>query len=222
MKAMESLTSPKTLVEQTYEVILDAICDGTLKPGERLTQEDIAARLDVSRQPVTHALVILRAQGFVTEVGKRGVAVAPVEPDFLKAIYEFRSAVDPLAAELACAKIKPEDIQRGRDLITRGRNLVLANDSKGVVSADMNFHSFLYELSGNPLVVETMRLNWRHLRRGMGEILSFPGLSIRVWREHEEILDAVVNKDAKLAARLMHGHVLGAYKRVVLGEEQTA
>lgn len=216
---MESLAAPKRLVEQTYEVILDAICDGTLKPGERLTQEDIAARLNVSRQPVTHALVILRAQGFVTEAGKRGVAVAPVQPEFLKAIYEFRSAVEPLAAELGTANLKPQHIRFGRELLARGRNLVLAGDRKGVVQADMDFHSFIYELSGNPLIIDTMRLNWQHLRRGMGEILSYPGLSIRVWREHEEILEAMISGDAKLAARYMHSHLLGAYKRVILGEK---
>lgn len=216
---MESLAAPKRLVEQTYDVILDAICDGTLKPGERLTQEDIAARLNVSRQPVTHALVILRAQGFVTEAGKRGVAVAPVQPELLKAIYEFRSAVEPLAAELATANLKPEHIRQGRELLAHGRNLVLANDRKGVVQADMDFHSFIYDLSGNPLIIDTMRLNWQHLRRGMGEILSYPGLSIRVWREHEDILEAMIAGDAKLAARNMRSHLLGAYKRVILGEK---
>lgn len=216
---METLAAPKRLVEQTYEVILDAICDGTLKPGERLTQEDIAARLNVSRQPVTHALVILRSQGFVIESGKRGVSVAPVQPDLLKAIYEFRSAVEPLAAELATAHLKPEHIRKGRDLVVHGRNLVLANDQKGVVHADMEFHSFIYDLSANPLVIDTMRLNWQHLRRAMGEILSFPGLSIRVWREHEEILEAMIRGEAKVAAELMRNHLVGAYRRVMMGEK---
>src|ERR1700728_890214 len=59
---LESLESPRSLVDQAYEVILDALCDGTFKPGERLTQESIAARLNVSRQPVTHAFAVLKAQ----------------------------------------------------------------------------------------------------------------------------------------------------------------
>ena len=61
---MEFLTSPKNLVDQAYEVILDALSDGTFKSGGRLTQEDIAARLNVSRQPVTHALAVLTIQMF--------------------------------------------------------------------------------------------------------------------------------------------------------------
>ena len=65
---MDALLSAKSLVDQAYGVILDAVCDGTLKPGERLTQEDIASRLNVSRQPVTHALALLKAQGFLDAV----------------------------------------------------------------------------------------------------------------------------------------------------------
>lgn len=73
-EVLESLAPPKSLVDQVYEVILDALCDGTFKPGERLTQESIAARLNVSRQPVTHALAVLKAQGFLAQ-GRQGLTV---------------------------------------------------------------------------------------------------------------------------------------------------
>src|SRR5437868_1448753 len=78
--ALESLVSPTTLVDQAYAVILDAICDGTLKPGERLTQADVAERLNVSRQPVHNALLVLKSQGFLQESGRRGLCVAPLDP----------------------------------------------------------------------------------------------------------------------------------------------
>ena len=68
---MDTLSPQKSLVDQAYERILDAVCDGTFRPGERLTQEEIAARLNVSRQPITHALAMLKTQGFLTEAGRR-------------------------------------------------------------------------------------------------------------------------------------------------------
>ena len=64
---MESIQPSRTLVEQAYSIILDAICDRTLAPGERLTQEEVATRLNVSRQPVMHALATLKSQGFVQQ-----------------------------------------------------------------------------------------------------------------------------------------------------------
>ena len=88
---MESLTAPKTLVDQAYDVILDAICTGTLKPGERLTQNDIARRLNVSRQPIHNVLLVLKAQGFLREAGRRGLAVAPLDPRLAAAFARLSS-----------------------------------------------------------------------------------------------------------------------------------
>jgi len=211
---VEFLASPKTLVEQAYEVILDAICAGTLKPGERLTQDSVARRLNVSRQPVHNALLVLKAQGFVEDAGRRGLAVVPLDPKLFAAIYQFRSAIEPLAVTLATPRLTAHAKKRGRALIAQGRAAVEAGDSKRLVQADMDFHSFIYELSDNPLVLQTMRLNWQHLRRAMGAVLRFPGLARRVWREHDAILAAMARGDADDAARLIHDHVVRAYQDV--------
>jgi DNA-binding GntR family transcriptional regulator len=210
---LESLAPPKNLVDQVYEVILDALCDGTFKPGERLTQEDIAARLKVSRQPVTHALAILKAQGFLAQ-GRQGLTVTAVDPDFFEAIYQFRSAVEPLAVTLATSRLTKEAIAKGRALIEHGRKLVDTGDAGAALQADMDFHSFIYELSGNPLIAETMRLHWRHLRRAMGKVLRHPGMSISVWKEHGRILESMIRGDAEGASELMRRHLVEAYDRV--------
>src|SRR5690349_12070400 len=168
---VESLESPKTLVEQAYEVILGAICTGTLKPGERLTQDSVAKRLNVSRQPVNNALLVLKAQGFVRDAGRRGLAVAPLDPKLFEAIYQFRSAIEPLAVRLATPRLDAAATRRGRALLAQGRAAAQAGDDKALVQADMDFHSFIYELSDNAMILQTMRLNWQHLRRAMGEVL---------------------------------------------------
>nr|WP_249788652.1 GntR family transcriptional regulator [Bradyrhizobium sp. G127] len=209
---MESLAPPKSLVDQVYEVILDALCDGTFKPGERLTQEDIAARLNVSRQPVTHALAILKAQGFLAQ-GRQGLTVTPVDPAFFEAIYQIRSAVEPLAVTLATPRLTKDAIAKGRALVEHGRELVDTGDERASLQADMDFHSFIYELSGNPLIAETMRLHWRHLRRAMGKVLRHPGMSVSVWKEHGRILERMIRGDAEGAAELMRRHLVEAYAR---------
>ena len=211
---MESLAQPKNLVERAYDVILDALCDGTLKAGERLTQEDIAARLNVSRQPVTHALAVLKAQGFLVNSGRRGLMVTTVEAENFKAIYQFRSAIEPLAVTLATPRLTPEAILRGRTLLAEGGTAVATGDRNASLQADVNFHSFIYEMSGNPLIGETMRLHWRHLRRGMGQVLRYPGMSSSVWEEHGRILEQMIRGEADGAAELMRRHLVEAYARV--------
>lgn len=211
---LDFLEPQKSLVDQAYEVILDALCDGTFQPGERLTQEDIAARLNVSRQPVTHALAVLKAQGFLESSGRRGLTVTAVDPAFFEAIYQFRSAVEPLAVRLATARLSSQAILRGRSLVERGRNLVQAPDPAASLRADIDFHQFIHDLSGNPVIIETMRLHWRHLRRAMGTVLRAPGMSIAVWQEHDRIFETMVRGDAEAAAEEMRRHLLDAYQRV--------
>lgn len=216
---LRTLTENKSLVDQTYDVILEALCDGTFKPGDRLTQEDIALRLKVSRQPVTHALAVLRSQGFLEPVGKRGLTVAPVDPEMFEAIYQFRSAIEPLAVELATPQLSPDDILKARSLVEHGRNMVVAKDPRASLNADIAFHSFIYEKSGNPLIGQTMRLHWQHLQRAMGEVLRYPGMSISVWHEHNKILETMVRGDAKDAGELMRRHLLDAFSRVTKDPE---
>jgi DNA-binding GntR family transcriptional regulator len=194
---MRALEQSKTLIDRAYEVILDALCDGTFKPGERLT----------------HALAVLKSQGFLIS-GRRGLLVTNVEPGFLQAIYQLRSAVEPLAVELATSRLDPASVAKGRALVERGKELVASGDAKACLEADMNFHSFIYELAGNPLIADTMRFHWIHMRRGMGQVLRFPGMSINVWKEHGEIFEAMVQGNKETAAALMRSHLLDAFERV--------
>jgi DNA-binding GntR family transcriptional regulator len=220
---LESLVSPTTLVDQAYAVILDAICDGTLTPGERLTQTEIAERLNVSRQPIHNALLVLKAQGFLREAGRRGLCVAPLDPALFEAIYQFRSAIEPLAVRLATERMTPADLAQGRALIEQGVK-AMKEQGGAAIRADVAFHSWIYDLSGNAMIVRTMHVNWQHLRRTMGEVLRHPSLSTRVWSEHRAIVDAMANGDAEKAAILIGSHVISAYEdvRATLGKDLEA
>jgi DNA-binding GntR family transcriptional regulator len=216
-RPLEGLEVGKSLVERAYEVILDALCDGTFKPGERLTQEDIAARLHVSRQPVTHALVLLKSQGFLEPFGRRGLTVTAVDPEFIQALYQLRSALEPLAVVLATPRLTKAAIVQGRALIKHGRSVVREGDSKAILQADMDFHSFIYALSGNPLIADTMRLHWHHLRRAMSQVLRSPSAQLAVWNEHSNILDNMIKGHADKAAEAMRRHLVDANERIRKG-----
>lgn len=210
---MQILEPPKTLVDQTYDALLDAICTGELKPGDRIAQDDIAARLGVSRQPVNSAIAMLKAQRFVRDTGKRGVIVAPVDRGFFEQIYQFRGAVEPLAVELATPRLTPTHIAEGRRAVARGMEAMQAGDPIAVLQADIEFHTLLYLWSGNEIVADTMRLNWQHLRRSMGEVLRFPGMTTQVWKEHGRIFEAMVRGNGAEAAALMKAHIEDAVAR---------
>jgi DNA-binding GntR family transcriptional regulator len=194
------------LVDQVYRALLGAISSGSLAPGERITQEDIAQRLSVSRQPVLQALRLLKKDGFVHDAPGRGVLVAPLDAEGMQRIYQVRGALDVLAARLAAQqrfRIDPKLIERGRRA-ARGRNV------EAMIDADVAFHRAIYEASGNPLIGQSADPHWRHLRRAMGAVLQAEPQRESLWDEHEAIANAMAAGNADRAARLSEEHVAQA------------
>lgn len=213
---MQRLAVQPDLVDRAYAAILDAICDGTLAGGARVTQEELAERLDVSRQPVMQALLLLRKQGFLCEAGRRGLRVAPLDPAQILHLYEIRGVLDGLAARGAAERGAAEAKRRGPAIIAAGRRAAKAGVT-AMIAADMDFHQLLYALSGNPLIAESLALHWQHVRRIMGAVLRREGIGAAVWDEHAAILDAVIAGDQALAERLSRDHAQFSARSLAAG-----
>ena len=204
-----------SLYEQTYSAVLEAICDGVVPAGAKINQEGLAARLGVSRQPLTQALSVLRTQGFVQDAGRRGLIVSPLQRDFFVSLYQLREALDPMAAKLAAKHQDSVSSSAGKKLLKDGRIAVRSGSLAAMSNADMAFHIWIYETAGNPLLTDTMRLYWHNLRRAMTVVLG-PRVDRKlVWDEHEAIFDAIVTGDGTLAALLAQNHIRGASERVL-------
>ena len=204
---MEALPRQISLVDSVYQAIRDSICDGLLKPGERITQEGIAERLDVSRQPVGQALVLLRSQGFIRDAGRRGVMVSPLEQQTVRDIYEIRSALDQLAARLAAERASKKLQEGGKRLIGKVRESLEDASTTELVKADMDFHELIYLHSGNGLIQQSLDNYWHHLRRVMAAVIAYGYQRERIWSEHEGILNAIGDGDGDRAAILAKAHV---------------
>ena len=215
---MTPLQLQPDLVQQAYDAVLDAVCKGALGPGERITQEALAAQLGVSRQPVVQAFARLKREGFIADAGRKGVQVTPLDARRLEQVYQVRAELDALAADLTA---RLPDAQRnaaareGRALVERGRAAVTGNDLASLIAADMAFHLWLYRSSGNPLIEPTLALHWQHIRRFMGAVLSQSGARDAVWREHAAILKAVAAGDAPLARALAQSHAAEASRSLI-------
>lgn len=196
------IESTPDLVDQVYRSLLDAISEGSLPPGARIMQEDIAEQLAVSRQPVLQALRLLKKDGFVLDAPGRGVLVAPLDVGWLMQIYQVRSALDALAARLAAQarfRIDPA-------LIRQGRAAARSSDVKAMMAADAQFHGAIYAASGNPLIAQSAQLHWHHIRRAMGAVLQVSTMRESIWDEHEAIAKAISAGDAATAEHLIREH----------------
>lgn len=200
------------LVDQVYERILEAITDRTLKPGQRVRQNELADRLGVSRQPVSHALHILHRQGLLAESGRRGFEVTQLDPERIRQLYEVRGAIDALAARVAAQRSRFDAAGRGRleAALQGGRSADGTTSLRRLIAYDVDFHRVIYQLAGNPVVEEMIAPQWPHMRRSMATVLAELDYRESAWTEHAEIAKHILACDAKAAEASAMAHALNA------------
>lgn len=216
--AMQPLASSPILVDQVYERLMTAIAERHLQPGERIRQGKLAASLGVSRQPVSHALQLLKRQGLLRDSGRQGLEVVPMDPDRIGHLYQARASLDALAARLAAERaaagqLTGQDRASLGEIVEQGAGLGPDAQRTALVQADVAFHRSLYEMSGNPVIPDLLDPQWPHLRRSMMTVLEASSYRQRAWHEHAEIARLVLAGDADGAEATARRHA------IVAGEE---
>ncbi len=215
------IESTPDLVDRVYRALIDAISEGRLSPGARITQEEIAEQLAVSRQPVLQALRQLKADGFLIDAPGRGLLVAPLDAAWLGQVYQVRTALDALAARLAAEAVSQARVsgaslfRHDASLISRGRAATKRDNIAQLIECDLEFHNAIYVAANNPLIEQSARLHWRHIRRAMGAVLQPNEHRKDVWDQHEAISKAIVAGDPVAAASLMNDHGSSARQFVI-------
>lgn len=209
---MIPLDPTPNLIDQVYSRILEGIADHTLPPGHRIRQNELADKLGVSRQPVSHALHLLHRQGLVAESGRKGFEVTRLDPVRIRQLYEVRGAIDGLAARLAAARAA-NDVA-GRTAFERaleaGRVIDATTPLSALIALDVDFHRAIYRLSGNPAVEEMIAPQWPHMRRSMATVLGELDYRASAWTEHETIGGHILAGNAPAAEAAAQAHALTA------------
>lgn len=205
---MRTLAGRADLTAQTHEAIRSAIVSGELSPCAPLAQEELAERLGVSRQPISHALKLLKREGLVVDRGRKGQMVAPIDADRLVSLYQVRGALDRLAAQLAAGNAPVSASVNGqlKKLLEQGSRSAANGDITAMVRADIRFHQLLHSISGNHEIATATELLWSHIERAMHTVLTNHPVRTEIWEEHKAIAAAVLAGDATLAGELSARH----------------
>jgi len=212
---MIPLEPAPNLTDQVYARILEAITDRTLLPGQRITQNELAERLGVSRQPVSHALHLLHRQGLLAESGRRGFEVTQLDPQRIRQLYEVRGALDALAARMAAVRAGTDAIGRAQleAALRAGRAIDKKTSLARLVGLDVDFHGAIYRLAGNPAIEEIIAPQWPHMRRSMATVLAELDYRQSAWSEHETIAAHILSGNARAAAASAEAHAQVAGQR---------
>jgi len=122
--------------------------DGVLKPGEQLTETQLAQELGMSRTPVRNALLRLHHERLVTSVPNGGTFVAALSPVDVAEMYDLREVLEGLAARLLARRITPAEADVLRELAAK------ADAPSATLSDDMEFHRAIVSMCGNARLAE--------------------------------------------------------------------
>jgi DNA-binding GntR family transcriptional regulator len=184
------------------------ITEGVYEQGARLFEDQIAAELEVSRNPVREALQALAAEGFVELEPRRGARVARVPAERAAELFEVRAALEGLMARLAAERRTEADVDLLRSLVDRGLAAVASADRSSLPMLNTEFHAALGDAARNGLLVETIQqlshvIQWVYARHvGQRGAAS--------WAEHAAIVEAVAARDVEAAHRAAAAHIEGA------------
>lgn len=213
--ARDSRTGGKRLGEQhdslhnlIYQEIRSAIVDGRLKPGERLVEERLAEEYGVSRNPIREAIRALNADGLVDVSSRRGAQVADLAPEKVREIIEIRALLESHNARLAARNRNPVTLKNAEAILARGRSALTSGRRRSLRELNEQFHRALAEAGRNKLLFEL--LDSLRARSALLFSPDDPDRQAVSWQEHAGILQAIVDGDEELAAKLAMAHVLGA------------
>jgi DNA-binding GntR family transcriptional regulator len=195
--------SPQPLsAEQVCERIRSAILSGELKPGSKLTEQDLAAELEVSRTPVREAIRQLEVERLVSRTPFVGVTVAQLSPEEVIELLDIREVLEGLVARLATENMDSFHLQRLKKSLQQLAASARKSDVGAYLDQALAFRRALVECCGSATLSEHVMAIENRLRLTGSRTALLPGRMEAAIEEHEKLLDAIVRGDAKGAERL--------------------
>lgn len=202
----EPMPEFRTLSEDAYFRIRQAIRDGDISQGVRYSENDLARTLGMSRTPVREAVLALAREGLLEVASQRGFMLRKLSADQRREIFDLRLLLEPYAAGKLAAEATPGDVARLRGLISGQRELPDGQDS-AFLALDEDFHLLMPQLLG----LERTHRTIAGLRGAMWlmgfEALALPRRRAAVIMEHGAIVDAIERGDPDGAAKAAEVHI---------------
>ncbi|MBZ8131959.1 GntR family transcriptional regulator [Afifella sp. IM 167] len=215
---------PTSLASEAFDRVVAAITSGEFEPGEKLSEADLARRLNVSRGPVREALQRLEGR-LVSRVPHIGVRVIQFGKEELKELFYLREAMEGMAARLAATNGSDRWLKSLEELLEKHRSAIRSGGGRiyRQKSADEDFHFAIANASGCRNIKRLLlgevyyQLRIHRLRSS-----SQPGRAEAALQDHREILQQLKNRDPEGAEAAMRRHIQAARESAIAALESAA
>ncbi|HEV7256660.1 MAG TPA: GntR family transcriptional regulator [Bosea sp. (in: a-proteobacteria)] len=210
----------KSRGDSIAEHLEEAVINGTIPAGARLDEASIALQFGVSRTPVREALHILCGRGLAEREPYKGVVVTPISPERIDEMFEAMAELEATCGRLASHRMTMRERAELEGLHRRMNALADEGDLDGYHELNTQFHSLLFQGSHNSDLIaaaQTLRLKLASFRRFQ---LKDRGRVGRSCLEHQQIVDAILDQDAKAAENALRRHLVSAAQEVLVRRQR--
>jgi DNA-binding GntR family transcriptional regulator len=197
-----------SLRDQVLDELRTRIIDAQYRPGERLTEDRLAADFGVSRNPVREALRVVEAEGFIELQPRRGAVVATPDERTMRDMFATRAVLEPLGARIAAERATVEELAALRRLLDDARDATNEGDFVRVAELNSALHHAVMKMSGNRWLVQFSTAMYRHVhwvfRLGASE------RAVHSWEEHVRLVETLEAHDPAAAEEAARDHVHAA------------
>lgn len=219
---MHSLNNgkPRNAADRVYGELKKMLFNYQIVPGQKLQSEDFAAKFDVSRTPVSHALKMLEKEGYVELTPNKGYYVVEIGVKEIEELYDIRETLEILAVRRGIANQNSQALKRLEQAMNMYAEDVKKPLTRKRLILDEEFHLAIADLSQNKTLVEILErvFNKIYLKHRI-EALS-PKRGETAESEHKEIYQALLTGNVSLAVKKMQKHIAGSRKNALVSLQE--
>jgi DNA-binding GntR family transcriptional regulator len=214
LAGLEPITAErKKLSDYVFDSLCDGIVEGTLPPGERLTEARLAEALNVSRMPVREALTKLEERHLVERDAGGTCYVARWDEQVLWEVASLRGALEGLVVKLAMANLTVEDLAYLEDVVSQMETAIKRGDYDRLIFLDIEFHSHIWSRTGHKLLQEMLDVIRPLVRYFM--YVTRPGDEATYPETHREVIEVFRAGDFARAEAVIQQHTLETAERAI-------
>ena len=204
---------------KVFQQLKNSILAGEFENGAELREIALAKKLGVSRTPVREALRQLEQEGLVEIYPNRGAYVKGITYKDVEDIFRIRARLEGLCAEMAVSSITHEQLDKLDEIILLSKFYEEKKDMEHLLKVDSQFHEVMFESCGSKMLEHQLKDYHQYVQKARLRSLKRQERAKKSTQEHEEILLAIKDRDAKRADELATRHILNAIANIRLEHE---
>lgn len=194
--------------QDAYHRIVAEIRMGTLRPGDRLTETELAKRFGISRTPVREAIRQLEADGLVTHIPRVGAAIRRLDHAEISELYDMRTVLEGTAARFAARAASDVELSELQAIHTA----MAAATGAALYPINRQFHGALLNAARNRFLNRAVEAVHKTLLILGPSTMEIGDRATAAITEHAAILQALQHRDPDAAEAAMRHHIEAAHR----------